>query len=95
MNNLEIIMNRVVEIRAQLTKYLAIINNPLKNNNFTEEDLENLKTFRDELPSLKNKFLLEANTNDVDENSIIMFLDTIKRLETQLYEIIELNNLFV
>lgn len=95
MNELELIMNRVVEIRAKLTKYLAIINHPFKNNDFTEEDLENLKIFRDELPSLKNKFLLEANTNDVDENSIIMFLDTIKRLETQLYEIIELNNLFV
>lgn len=95
MNELEIIMNRVVEIRTQLSKYLAIINHPLKNNNITEEDLENLKTFKNELPSLKSKFLLEANINNVDENSIIMFLDTIKRLETQLYEIIELNNLFV
>lgn len=95
MNELEIIMNRVVEIRTQLSKYLAIINHPLKNNNITEEDLENLKTFKDELPSLKSNFLLEANINNVDENSIIMFLDTIKRLETQLYEIIELNNLFV
>lgn len=95
MNKLENIMNRLMEIKTRLTKYLAIINNPLKNNDLSEEDLNTLKEFKEELPKLKNQFLLEANTENVDEGSIIMFLDMIKRLETQLYEIIELNDLFV
>ena len=95
MNQLENIMNRVMEIKTILTKYLAIINNPIKNNDLSEEDLNTLKEFKEELPKLKNQFLLETNAENVDEGSIIMFLDMIKRLETQLYEIIELNDLFV
>lgn len=95
MNKLENIMNRLMEIKTILTKYLAIINNPVKNNDLSEEDLNTLKEFKEELPKLKNQFLLEANTENVDEGSIVMFLDMIKRLETQLYEIIELNDLFV
>lgn len=89
------IMDKMMEIRTNTTKYIAIINHPIKNTTLDIKDYELLKEYRDLMPDLKSKFLLEANINNVDDNSIILFLEMVRTLETQLYEIIELDNLFI
>ena len=97
MNNVDIpqpvygMINRINTISSYINKCSGLI----QTDKITAKEIDQLNEYRTELPSIKAEFLLEASVCELDEVAVISYLDVLKRMEYQLFELVELNNLYI
>lgn len=88
-------MNKKIDEINEISNFLNRCNDLIQADSITADTMDKLYGYRDVLPRLKVEFLLEASISNIDEVTIINYLDIFKRVECQLYELIELNNLYI